>query len=81
MWVVISIVVNHDKKMVTIEPILDFDLDVMVKWVKEINPVVVWLGFDSKNNHLPEPSIEKFNRFHKALKKAGFNVILKTVKK
>ena len=73
--------VNHSKKMVTIEPILDFDLDVMVRWVKEINPVVVWLGFDSKNNHLPEPSVEKFNRFHQALKKAGFNVILKTVKK
>lgn len=72
--------VNHDRKMITIEPVIDFDLDVMVKWVKEINPVVVWLGYDSKNNNLPEPSIEKFNRFHKALEKAGFNVILKTVK-
>lgn len=73
--------IKHDKKMVTIEPVLDFDLDVMVRWVKEIDPVVVWLGFDSKNNNLPEPSIKKFNRFHKSLLKAGYNVILKTVKK
>lgn len=72
--------VNHDKKMITIEPVIDFDLDVMVRWVKEINPVVVWLGYDSGKNNLSEPSIEKFNRFHKALEKAGFNVILKTVK-
>ena len=73
--------VDHNRKMITIEPILDFDLDVMVKWVKEISPTVVWLGYDSKNNNLVEPSYEKFNHFHQTLKDAGINVILKTVKR
>lgn len=73
--------IKHNKKMVTIEPVLDFDLDEMVKYIKLIDPVVVWLGFDSKNNNLPEPSIKKFNRFYETLVNAEYNVILKTVKK
>lgn len=72
--------INHHRKMITIEPILEFDLDIMLQWVKEINPVVVWLGYDSKNNNLPEPSYKKFKRFQQAIEKAGINVILKTVK-
>lgn len=50
------------RKYVTIEPIMDFDHDVMVAWVKEIRPEFVYVGYnslDSKNQHLPEPTIAK----------------------
>ena len=36
--------VKHQPKMVTIEPVMDFDLNVMIDWVENINPCMVWLG-------------------------------------
>jgi hypothetical protein len=44
---------------VTIEPILDFDLNQMVGLIKQCSPIQVNIGADSGNNHLPEPSKEK----------------------
>ena len=44
---------------VTIEPIIDFDMDIMVKLIKECNPKQVNIGADSGRNNLPEPSKEK----------------------
>lgn len=44
---------------VTIEPIMDFDMDIMVKLIKECNPKQVNIGADSGRNNLPEPSKEK----------------------
>lgn len=46
-------------KYVTIEPILDFDLEEMIKLIKQCNPIQVNIGADSGNNNLPEPSKEK----------------------
>ena len=53
---------------VSIEPIMDFDLDVMVDWMQEIKPVFVSIGADSGNNHLPEPSPNKVKALIKGLK-------------
>lgn len=50
------------KRMVSIEPILDFDLEVMVRWIKYIGPDYVSIGADSKNHNLPEPSPEKVRK-------------------
>ena len=46
-------------KYITIEPIMDFDLDVMVKEIKDVIPKQVNIGADSGKNNLPEPSKEK----------------------
>ena len=43
-------------KMVSIEPIMDFDLDDMVWWVEQVSPEFVSIGADSKGHNLPEPS-------------------------
>ena len=73
--------IYHPRKMITIEPILDFDLDVMIKWMKKIKPVVVWMGYDSKKGcDLPEPKLKKFNSLKNALVKAGIKVKMKTVR-
>lgn len=55
--------------MVSIEPIMDFDLDVMVAWIKTIWPEFVSIGADSKGHHLPEPSPDKLKALIEALKK------------
>lgn len=47
------------KKFVSIEPIMDFNLDVMLRWIDDINPEFVSIGADSKGHNLPEPSPEK----------------------
>lgn len=44
---------------VTIEPIIDFDLDELVDLIHICNPVQVNIGADSGHNELPEPSYEK----------------------
>ena len=72
--------VDHPLKMVTIEPVIDFDVNVMLKWMKDINPCMIWLGYDSQRNHLPEPDLKKVKELHWELSKAGFVVILKTVR-
>ena len=51
--------VKHPRKMLTIEPIMDFDLDVMAHWIRQVNPETVWIGYDSKKTGLPEPPLSK----------------------
>jgi len=44
---------------VTIEPIMDFDVNEMVSIILMIMPKKVYIGADSKGNNLPEPCEEK----------------------
>jgi len=46
-------------KMVSIEPIMDFDLDTLFDWIKQIYPTFVSIGADSKGHNLPEPPASK----------------------
>lgn len=57
------------RKMVTIEPIMDFDCKYLVDMIKKINPEFVNIGADSKKSNLPEPSEFKVQNLIKALKK------------
>jgi len=45
--------------MVTIEPIMDFDLEPFIELLKIAKPTWVNIGADSKGHKLPEPSNEK----------------------
>ena len=49
----------YKRKLVSIEPIMDFDLDVFVKWIRDIAPAVVHVGYTKFNENLPEPSLAK----------------------
>ena len=42
-------------KFLSIEPIQDFDVDVLTKWVSDIKPAIVEIGADNYRNSLPEP--------------------------
>ena len=48
-----------EKKFVTIEPILDFEVVALSNWMKFIKPEFINIGADSKRHNLPEPSMEK----------------------
>lgn len=72
--------VDHPTKMVTIEPVIDFDMETMVQWISKINPCMVWLGYDSKRNNLPEPELAKVRDLHWQLSCRGYVVMLKTVR-
>ena len=50
---------NYFVTYVTVEPIMDFDLNELVDLIKICHPVQVNIGADSGNNKLPEPSKEK----------------------
>ena len=59
--------------LVTIEPILDFDLDELVGLIRQCNPAQVNIGADSGNNKLPEPDKQKVTALIHELKQ--FTVI------
>jgi hypothetical protein len=56
---------KYPRKIATIEPVMDFDVDIFAQWIITINPEYVWLGFNSHpgNPDLPEPSAEKLREF------------------
>lgn len=58
---------------VSIEPIMDFDLDWFVASIRIIKPKFVSVGADSKHHGLPEPSPEKIGKLLLALE--GFTEV------
>ena len=59
--------IKYPRKMVSIEPIMDFDLEELLTWIKKINPIFVSIGADSKNNELIEPNPDKIDKLIKSL--------------
>ena len=57
------------KTYVTIEPIMDFDLNRFVFWLKGSEPTQVNIGVDTGGNKLPEPSKEKLLQLIEELQK------------
>jgi DNA repair photolyase len=65
-----------DKKIVNIEPIMDFDLTALVKMIVGIKPKAVFIGYNTKPKAvpLPEPSKEKTPKLVTKLKRRGLTV-------
>ena len=42
---------------------------------------MIWIGYDSKRNYLPEPELARVKQLHWELSKLGYVVILKTIRK
>jgi protein gp37 len=55
-------------KMITVEPILDFDTEEFIRMILSCRPDQVNIGADSGNTHLPEPSPEKIGVLIEALR-------------
>lgn len=67
---------RHPRKVITVEPAMDFDEDVFASWIIDIAPEYVWLGFNSRPKavRLAEPSVEKAERLEAQLRGAGIGV-------
>jgi protein gp37 len=59
-----------ERKLVCIEPIMDFDLEEFVQWIKEIRTSLIYVGYDNYNNRLPEPN--KIKTKHLISQLSGF---------
>ena len=70
---------KHKRKMLTLEPIMQFDLETMVRWIGDIDPCMVWLGYDSKNTGLPAPDLAQVKELYWAIGRQRRVVILKTI--
>jgi len=64
-------------KMITVEPIMDFDLSLFIEILKTPKPVQVNIGADSGNNHLTEPPKDKILALIGLLQTAGIKVFQK----
>jgi len=56
------------EKMITIEPIMDFDVITFANMIISCDPIQVNIGADSGRNNLPEPTPEKIERLIEYLK-------------
>lgn len=61
-------------KFITIEPILDFDVEHFVKWIRTISPDFVNIGADSKGHGLKEPTMEKVQALIDKLTEYGIEI-------
>ncbi len=61
--------VIHKHKVITIEPIMDFDLEEFVDMIKSVKPEWVAIGADTGRNNLREPSWTKIRLLIAALEK------------
>lgn len=61
-------------KFLTLEPIMDFDVDILAAWVARVSPKFINLGADSKNHNLPEPTVEKIMDLVEKLKGYGIEL-------
>jgi protein gp37 len=51
--------IPYHNKLISIEPIMDFDYEIFINWLKKIAPILVHVGYANYNQHIPEPTIEK----------------------
>jgi DNA repair photolyase len=58
---------QHPRKIVTVEPVLDFDVEVLERWIRRTRPEACYIGYDSKRNYLPEPELHKVKVLMKKL--------------
>jgi hypothetical protein len=67
---------DYPRKVVTIEPVMDFDLPLFAGWIEDLRTEYVWLGVNSKPQSviLPEPSPQKLQQFVERLAKSGINI-------
>ena len=66
--VVMRLLKDDMRKTISIEPIMDFDLDYFVNEIKAIKPSFVYIGYDNYNYGLPEPPLSKTIELMKQLK-------------
>ena len=68
------------RAFISVEPIMDFDLDDFSRKIIEIEPWAVACGYDNYGCKLPEPSLAKTMQLIDRLEKAGIKVFRKSLR-
>jgi len=68
------------RKHISIEPIMNFDLDILFNWITSVKPEAVSIGYDNYHNNLPEPPVEKTLELIRLLEESGIKVEKKTIR-
>jgi len=66
---------------ISIEPLILFDFPRFVKELAEIQPDIIWIGYDNYRNKLPEPSLFEVKILIRFLRNLGFRVSEKTIRR
>lgn len=74
---ILKILSKHFYTMLTIEPIVDFDLPSMRSLIETASPKMIVIGADSKKNNLSEPSADKINELVAILKSYDCKLVIK----
>ncbi len=74
--------IKHKFKMLTLEPMLKFDLPIMLEWINNIRPDFIWIGTDYANKsyiakHGLEAPIDDVMKLYYILGMQGYLVQLK----
>lgn len=69
--------VSCTRRFISIEPVMDFDPEALVMWLKNLKPEIVEVGADNYKNNLPEPSWDKVDELLRALREFVPTVIEK----
>jgi hypothetical protein len=67
---------NYPRKVLTIEPVMDFDLEIFSRWILDLNPEYVWIGYNSrpKKVSLPEPNKDKLLELINIIQSSGIKI-------
>lgn len=72
--------IGTNLQFVSIEPIMDFDLDIFSADLLDLKPWGVAIGYDNYNNHLVEPTLAKTRKLISILKDNNIPVFEKTLR-
>lgn len=68
------ICLTGQRRFITIEPVLQFDVDILADWIRRINPEFCNIGADSKHHNLTEPPAEKVHALITKLTEYGIEI-------
>lgn len=71
---------DFPNKFVSVEPVMRFNRKLLARWLLDIKPIAVAIGYDNHHKHLPEPSLNDVKTLIIDLKAHGIKVIKKKLR-
>lgn len=67
---------GYPRKVLTLEPLVDFDTKRFAEMILAVQPEYVWMGYNSqpKSCTFPEPPLSKVRDLQRMLKRAGVEI-------
>lgn len=67
----------NGKRFISIEPVMDFELGILITWIEKLKPEIVEIGGDNYGHNLPEPSSNKIKELISCMETLGITVVRK----